>query len=56
MFFFGLLQSMAELNRRVQEFTSTPEKLALAISRNSGALMLPAPLKIGPRRGNTERG
>ena len=43
MFFFGLLQSMAELNRRVQEFTNTPEKLALAISRNAGMLMLPAP-------------
>ena len=42
-FFFGLLQSMAELNRRVQEFTNTPEKLALAISKNAGTLMLPAP-------------
>lgn len=41
MFFFNLLMGMAELNRRVQDFTSTPEKLALAISRSAGVLMLP---------------
>lgn len=40
MFFFNLLKAMAELNRRVQEFTNTPEKLAKAISRNAGVLML----------------
>lgn len=41
MFFFNLLKGMAELNRRVQEFTNTPEKLALTISKSSGILMLP---------------
>lgn len=44
-FFFNLLKSMAELNRRIQEFTNTPEKLALAVSRHSGALLLEGPKK-----------
>lgn len=44
-FFFNLLMSMAELNRRVQEFTNTPKKLSLAIRRHSGALLLSGPDK-----------
>ena len=44
-FFFNLLMSMAALNRKIQEFTNTPEKLMLAISRHSGALLLEGPKK-----------
>lgn len=44
MFFFNLLHGMAELNRRVQEFTNTPEKIALAISKHAGQLLLSGPL------------
>lgn len=40
MFFYGLMMGVAELNRRVQEFTNTPEKLALAVSRHSSAMLL----------------
>ncbi len=56
-FFFGLLQTMAELNRRVQEFTNTPEKLSLAIAKTSGVLMLsaPAPLNISIKRPGAEK-
>ena len=45
LFFFGLLQAMAELNSRVQEFTNTPEKIAFAISRHAGAFLLEGPKK-----------
>jgi len=55
LFFFGLLQSMAELNRRVQEFTNTPEKLALAISKNAGMLMLPAPSPVVHQKREAKR-
>lgn len=47
MFFYELLRGMAELNRRIQEFTNTPEKLALAISRHSGKLLLAGPREEG---------
>lgn len=43
MFFFGLMKSMAEINRRVQEFTNTPKKLAQAIAKVNGQCLLPGP-------------
>jgi hypothetical protein len=52
MFFYGLMMSMAELNRRIQEFTNTPEKIALAIQRHSNLLMLDGPGK--PSAGREE--
>ena len=42
MFFFGLLKSMAEMNRRVQELTNTPKKIQLAIAKHSDFLLLAA--------------
>ena len=43
MFFFNLIQGMAELNRRIQEFTNTQKKLIETIQRNSNVLMLTGP-------------
>lgn len=39
MFFFNLLKGMAELNRKVQEFTNTPEKLIRVISKTQWNLL-----------------
>ena len=43
LFFHGLMMAMAELNRRIQEFTKTPDRLALTIAKHKAVLMLPGP-------------
>jgi len=43
LFFHGLMMAMAELNRRLQDFTKTPDRLALAITKHKSILMLPGP-------------
>jgi hypothetical protein len=43
LFFHGLMMAMAELNRRIQDFTKTPDRLALTIAKHKSVLMLPGP-------------